>query len=201
MFIQIIEGSVGDPATFQAALDKWDRELAPGATGFLGSTSGVTDDGLAVVIARFESRADAQANSSRPEQDSWWAETAKLFTDTPIFRDSEDVVAATPGNPDTAGFVQVIHGAVSDPVKFREMAADSAEFTSYRPDIVGSLGILHEGDEYSMVLWFTSETDARIGEKKEIPPELAEQFAEMDKLEVGLPTFLDLHTPRTSGPR
>ena len=63
MFVQVIEGKVSDRAALRRQLDRWNDELRPGATGFLGSTSGVTDDGVGFTIARFESAAAATANS------------------------------------------------------------------------------------------------------------------------------------------
>jgi hypothetical protein len=43
-----------------------------------------------------------------------------------------------------------------------------------------------------MVLYFTSEAEAREGEGREPPPELQTQMAEMDKLSVGETEFFDL---------
>ncbi len=80
MFVQVIQGQVADPGKVRAALDQWIRELAPGSIGWLGTTAGVTEDGRFIELARFESEEAARANSNRPEQDRWWAETAKLFT-------------------------------------------------------------------------------------------------------------------------
>ena len=76
MFVQVIQGQVSDPERARAQLDKWVAEFAPGATGWLGSTSGVTDDGTFVSLARFESPEAARQNSDRPEQDQWWMETS-----------------------------------------------------------------------------------------------------------------------------
>jgi hypothetical protein len=76
MFVQVIQGQVSDTAKMRAQLDKWVAEFAPGAEGWLGSTSGVTDDGTFVSLARFESPEAARQNSERPEQGEWWDETA-----------------------------------------------------------------------------------------------------------------------------
>jgi hypothetical protein len=46
-----------------------------------------------------------------------------------------------------------------------------------------------------MVLYFTSEAEARQGERKEMPPELIESMTEMMALSVGTPEFLDLEEP------
>jgi len=79
MFVQIITATVVDAEGLERQVDQWDTEIRPGAEGFLGSTSGVTDDGHLLVLVRFESEEAAQRNSTRPEQEAWWTETAKTL--------------------------------------------------------------------------------------------------------------------------
>jgi hypothetical protein len=202
VFVQVIQGRVSDKAQARAAMDRWMQELAPGATGWLGSTAGVTEDGKFIALARFEDEAAARRNSDRPEQDRWWSETAQLFDGEATFQDSSDVVVDVQGDPDQAGFVQVIQGRTSDPGRARELMSDDSDtWATFRPDIVGSVGASHEGGGYTMALYFTSEAEAREGEKKETPPELQAQMEEMDKLEVGQPTFFDLKEPWLYAPR
>ena len=196
MFGQVIQGQVADAEQLHAALDRWAQELAPGASGWLGSTAGVTEDGRFIALARFESEEAARANSSRPEQDRWWSETAKLFTGEPTFKDSTDVIPDTVGDPDTAGFVQVMQGRGTDPDRARElMSQDSGAWAAFRPDIIGSLAAAHDGGAYTMALYFTSEEEAREGERKQPPPELQAQMEEMDALTIGVPEFFDLKQP------
>ena len=177
VFVQVIQGQVTDAGTVRAAFDRWAQELAPGATGWLGSTAGVTEDGRFIALARFESEQAARANSDRPEQDRWWAETAKLFTGEASFKDSSDVTVDVTGDPDAAGFVQVMQGRGSDPERARElMSQDSSAWAAFRPDVVGSVAVGHEGGAYTMAMYFTSEAEAREGERKEPPPELKAQM-------------------------
>jgi hypothetical protein len=202
MFVQVIQGQVADAGKVRAALDRWAQELAPGASGWLGTTAGVTDDGRFIAAARFESEEAARRNSDRPEQDRWWSETSKLFSGKASFRDSRDVVVDTCGDPGGAGFVQVIQGRSSDPERARElMGDDSSEWAAFRPDILGSVAVEHDDAAYTMVLYFTSEAAAREGERKEPPPELKAQMEEMDKLSVGVPEFFDLKQPWLYAPR
>ena len=65
MFVQVIQGQVSDPEQARAALDRWARELAPGAGGWLGSTAGVTEDGRFIALARFESEEAARRSVAR----------------------------------------------------------------------------------------------------------------------------------------
>ena len=164
MFVQVIQGKVSDASRVREQLDKWVSELAPGATGWLGSTGGVTDDGTLVMLARFESEEAAQRNSDRPEQGAWWEETSQLFTGEPVFRNSTSVDVDTPGDPGRAGFVQVMQGRSSDPDRVRElMASDPTDWASFRPDILGSVSVGHDGGEWTMAIFFTSEEEARAG--------------------------------------
>ena len=173
MFVQVIRGQVSDPGEVHAALDRWSGQLAAGAPGWLGSTAGVTEDGRFVALARFDSAEAARRNSDRPEQGQWWMETSKLFTGEVTFRDSSDVTPDVTGDPDRAGFVQVMQGRSSDPDRARElMAQDPDEWAAFRPDIIGSVAVGHQGGAYTVAMYFTSEQAAREGERKEPPPEL-----------------------------
>lgn len=202
MFVQVIQGQVSDPAAARAALDQWVQDLAPGATGWLGTTAGVTDDGQLVAVARFDSEESARANSDRPDQDQWWARTSTLFTAEATFLDSQAVDVDINGDPDVAGFVQIIQGRSTDPGRVRElMAQNPAAWTAFRPDVIGSVSAGHDGGRYTLVLYFTSEEEAREGERKDPPPELKAQMDEMGQYEVGEPTFLDIRQPWLYSPR
>ena len=201
MFVQIIEGRTSDAGRVRELLDRWVAELAPGAVGWLGSTSGVTDDGRLVALVRFESEEAARANSERPEQTAWWGEMAEQFSDEPVFHDSTSVEVDTPGDPSQAGFVQVMQGRTSDPERARElMATDPTDWRAFRPDVLGSVSVAHDGDAWTMAIYFTSEQEAREGEKKPPPPELQEMMRQLDELSVGEPVFLDLRDPWLHAP-
>jgi hypothetical protein len=202
MFAQVIQGKVSDPEAVKAATDRWVRELGPGAAGWLGSTGGTTDDGRYITVVRFESEEAAQRNSNRPEQSSWWAETEKLFDGEVTFQDSTDVTLDLHGDPDKAGFVQIMQGRGTDPERARElMAEDSDKWAAFRPDMIGSVAVGHGGGAYTMVMYFTSEANAREGERKEIPPELQANMEEMNKISTGEPEFFDLRQPVILSPQ
>jgi hypothetical protein len=202
MFVQVIQGQVADAGKVRAALDRWMQELAPGSIGWIGTTAGVTEDGRFIELARFESEEAARRNSDRPEQDQWWAETSRLFTGEASFKDSSDVTVDVTGDPDEAGFVQVIQGRGSDPDRARElMGQDSSAWAAFRPEILGSLAVGHEGGAYTMAVYFTSEAEAREGERKQPPPELRAQMDEMAALSVGEPEYFDLRQPWLYSPR
>jgi hypothetical protein len=202
MFVQVIQGKTSNPEALRAAVDRWMQDLAPGATGWLGSTGGVTEDGRFIAAVRFESEDAARRNSERPEQDRWWAETSKLFDGAATFRDSSDVTVDLHGDPDRAGFVQIMQGRGTDPERVKQlMAQDADQWAALRPDMLGSVAVGHEGGAYTMVMYFTSEADARKGERKEVPPQLQANMEEMNKLSVGEPEFFDLKQPAIRSPK
>ena len=122
MFVQVIQGRTSQPRP-RRGVRPLEGDLSAGATGWLGSTGGVTEDGRFIAVARFESEEAAMANSARPEQDAWWAETAKLLDGEATFRNSTDVDVDMQGDPDQAGFVQVMQGRGSDPERAKQLMA------------------------------------------------------------------------------
>ena len=201
MFVQVIQGKVADVGKARAALDQWHETLAPGAVGWLGSTAGVTDDGTFIALARFESEEAARRNGDRPEQDRWWSETAKLFSGEPTFHNSTDVDVDVAGDPDQAGFVQIMQGKISDPARAKAiMAQDTGERAAYRPDVLGTIVAQHEDGDYTMAVYFTSEEEARAGERKEPSPAMKEQMEQMNALMLGAPLFFDLKRPWLHSP-
>jgi hypothetical protein len=201
MFVQLIQGRVEDAAALKTMVDQWQRELAPGASGWLGSTGGVTEDGTAITMVRFESEAAARANSERLEQDAWWTQASKLFLGEPTFRESSMVTLDTPGDPAKAGFVQFMQGRGRDPERARElMSQDSTERAAFRPDVLGSVTAEFEDGEFTMAIYFTSEAAAREAEKKEPPPEMKAAMEELMSLSIGELSFFDLKSPWMHAP-
>jgi hypothetical protein len=202
MFVQVIEGRVSDKDALRARLDTWLSDVAPGAIGWLGSTSGVTEDGRTIAIVRFESEEAARQNEKRPEQDAWWAETAQVFDGEPSFSESNDVEVDENKDPDAAGFVQVMRGQTSDPARAREiMSDDSVDWRSARPDILAMVNISEADGRWTTVVYFTSEADAREGETKPMPPEAEAMMTELMSLSVGEVDYIDLKDPWLESPR
>ena len=198
MFVQVIKGRTRDAEGIRRRNEAWRKEVRPGATGFLGSTAGVAADGTFIAIARFADEASARANSERPEQSAWWAETAKLFEGEPSFRESSDVSLLFDGGSDQAGFVQVMEGRVTDRAKLESMESEEllGKLRAARPDLIGSLRVWFPEGAFVDTAYFTNEADARKGESSGEfsgpQQELGSLFAEM--------TFVDLGDPMFSGP-
>jgi hypothetical protein len=202
MFIQMIQGQVADARRVKGALDLWQRYTAPGAIGWLGSTAGVTDDLRLIAVIRFSSPDAARRNSDRPEQNAWWAHMSKLFTTEPTFSDSDNVALDLVGDPDQAGFVQIMRGRGTNPERARElMTQGSGDWASFRPDILGRATALHPDGAYTICTYFTSEAEAREGERNEPPTGLKAQMDELNALQTDPTEFFDLKQPWLMSPR
>jgi len=200
MFVQVIQAKVKDADGLRAALDNWQEDLQPGASGWLGTTGGVTEDGRFIALARFESAEAARANSERPEQGEWFARVAANFDGEADFLDSDKVTEWLGGGSDDAGFVQVMRGR-SDDVERMEalMSRHDAVIQEGRPDIIGGLMVHTDDGSYVQAVYFRSEDAARDGEATEPPDEVRAEMEEGWKL-MGDVTYFDLKDPILRSP-
>jgi hypothetical protein len=201
VFVQVIQGRVGDAGQLRARMDQWVRDLSAGAIGWLGSTAGVTADGTGIALARFQSADAARRNSGRPEQGHWWAETASLFDGDVTFQDCSEVHLFGRGGSDDAGFVQVMQGRYTDPTKAVELLQRLEQpLRELRPDVIGALLCLHGDGGFTQAEYFTSEAEARVGEQKQPPPEVQAWLEEGAGITTDL-VFYDLADPWLHSPR
>jgi hypothetical protein len=195
MFVQVIEGKTSNPAAIIEHGDRWQKELRPGAIGYLGVTAGVTADGRSVAIVRFEDEASARANAARPEQTAWFEGMAKLYDGAPTFTESSDVTEWMGGGSNDAGFVQVMKSTGVDRAQVEKMDAAFEPFAGQRPDLLGGLRIWTGRDTCIDVAYFTSEAEARQGEQADLPDEMKELMSGFEE-GMGQTEYLDLSDPQ-----
>ncbi|MGH2748652.1 MAG: hypothetical protein ACRDKB_12110 [Actinomycetota bacterium] len=197
MFVQIIQGKTGDAAGLRRQMDRWQKELAPGAAGYLGATAGVSDKGEFVSVVRFESEDAARKNSDRPEQGEWWTETEKLFDGEVLFHDCNEVDTFLKGGSDDAGFVQIIQGHVNDVDAARRIGQKMNEtLPSVRPDVIGGTVAWNPNGRYTETVYFTSEAEARENEKKMADSSEFQSYGEeWDAVKAEEPEYIDLKDP------
>ncbi len=191
MFVQIIEGKTKDVEGLMRQGERWQSEVGPGAVGFLGVTAGATADGRTITIARFESEEAARANSARPEQSAWWAEMSKYYDGEPTFTESSDVEQLLGGGSNDAGFVQIMKSRGVSRARVAELDAVFDKFSTLRPDLIGSVRIWTGADSCVEANYFTSEAEARAGEKKEMPADVQAMVVEFSDVMKDT-EFLDL---------
>ncbi|GGK12761.1 hypothetical protein GCM10010124_01620 [Pilimelia terevasa] len=195
MFVQVIIGRVADAEDLRHSMRRWTTDLAPGATGWLGSTAGLTADRTFLCLARFASAEAARRNSDRPEQHQWWMETAKAFEAEPAFHDCDRPMTFLGGPSERAGFVQVVQGHTTAPERLRELSEHTVDHLArLRPDLIGGLVAIAGDGTVHRAVYFTSEAAARRGERIPPPPEVAAQMSRYVEL-VPTETFHDLAEP------
>jgi len=201
VFIQVIQGHAINPDGIHAELDRWKAELQPGATGWLGSTAGVTDDGRFIAVVRFESEELARRNSDRPEQGAWWHAAAAHLAEV-VFHNSPRVHTYQGGRSDAARFVQVIQGHTEDMERLAALGrAQEAVLARQAPHILGMTVAEHaEGaGDVTQTVYLTSEADGRQFERErpaDQDPAMAELFGLMSDLR-----YFDLRDPWLDSPR
>ncbi len=197
MFIQVIQGRVTSPDGIRAELDRWKAELQPGAEGWLGSTSGITDDGRFIAVVRFASEELARRNSDRPEQDAWWKQASKHLAEVE-FHDSGRVHTYREGGSDQAGFVQVIQGHTEDMERLAALGrAQEQAMAEQAPHVLGMTVAEHADrpGDFTQTVYFTSEQEARRAEREHPAESNPEIFSLLSDLR-----YFDLREPRLESP-
>ncbi len=195
MFVQVMEGRVNDVEGLRAQIERWQTELAPGATGFLGTTAGATADGNFIAIVRFESEEAARANSDRPEQGEWWAATAANYDGEVTFTNCPDVDTFGAGGSDDAGFVQVMKGR-ADRATLASLAAETeALLQRSRPDVIGGIVAWPGDGTFIQTIYFTSEAEARANEGKEPATDEEREAWERMGSAMQVDSYIDISDP------
>jgi hypothetical protein len=194
VFVRFIKAEVADVEGLRAHLARGQGQMSS-AVGFLGGTAGITAKGDFIALARFDSADAARANRARLENGKWWRELLTYFDDEPAVKDTERVSVLMAGSDD-AGFVQIMEGT-GDP---DAVAALDEQFVAiapeYRPDIMGGYRAYFDDGTWADVTYFTSEAEARAGESREMPPEVAKLFEEFGRV-AGITAYHDLSEPLT----
>jgi hypothetical protein len=193
VFIQMVSGSCSQQEDMRMLVDDWCANMAS-QPGWLGGTYGFTDDGRFMGVVRYESAAMCRELCDAEGAGAWWAAAEQLFDGSPEIHQSQDVSIMLQGGSDDAGFVQIMRGKVANADMLRKMTTDQ-EMTSMmheaRPDIIGSTLIIEDDGTFTETIAFTDEESARIGEKKEMPADVAADFeGAISEVE-----YYDLHRP------
>src|SRR6266853_1653471 len=99
---------------------------------------------------------------------------------------AEGWLGSTAGVTGDGRFVAL--GRASDLERARELLAQNPDdWTAFRPDVIGSVTVGHQGGGYTLAFYFTSEQAAREGEREQPPPRLKAQMEELDQLNTGEP--------------
>ena len=180
MFVRFIRAKVADVDGLRAHLARGQGQMTAGDF---------------VALARFDSADAAKANRARVEEGEWWRELLTFFDGEPEVKDTQRVSVLMAGSDD-AGFVQIMEGT-GDPDALAALDERFVEIApTYRPDIMGGYRAYFDDSTWADVTYFTSEAEARAGESREMPPEVAKLFEEFGRV-AGITAYHDLNDPRT----
>jgi hypothetical protein len=201
MFIQIIQGRATNPPGIRRDLGRWQRQLAADADGWLGSTTGITDDGWSITVVRFASEAQARRNRDRPEQREWWRDAAQHLARIAV-HDAPKVHIFRDGGAEEAGFVRVIQGHRDDLERMVSLGRDQEEVLAREAPHILGMTVAEHADrpgDFTQIVYYTSEQDARRYDQE--PAAEAEEPAlkELRDLMTDLRSF-DLRDPQLLSP-
>jgi hypothetical protein len=163
VFIQVIQGRAGNPSGIREELNRWQRQLAVDADGWLGSTAGTTEDGWSVVVVYFASEQQARRNSNRPEQLAWWRQASRHLGEVAL-HDAPRVHLYRDGRSDLAGYVQVIQGHADNLARMASLGGDQDEVLAREAPHILGVTVAEHADlpgDFTQIVYFTSEQDAR----------------------------------------
>jgi hypothetical protein len=176
MFIRVIQGRATNPPGIRRDLGRWKRQLAADADGWLGSTTGITDDGWSVTVIRFASEAQSRRNSDRPEQREWWRDASQHLARV-VVHDASKIHLDQDGGAEEAGFVRVVQGHSDDLAGLVRASPGHEVLAEDAPHILGMTVAEHADrpGDFTQIIYFNSEQDARRLEHE--PPIEAEEPA------------------------
>ena len=201
MFMQIIQGRATNPPGIRRDLGRWQRQLAAGADGWLGSTTGITDDGWSISVIRFASEDQARRNRQRPEQREWWRDASQHLARV-VVHDAPKVHTYLDGGSDAAGFVQIIQGHTGDMERMVRLRRDQeAVLARDVPHLLGRTLAEHadRAGDFTQTTYFTSEQDARRADHGGSPTADEPALQELRRLMADLHYF-DLRDPQLLSP-
>ena len=163
MFIQVIQGRATNPPGIRRDLGRWQRQLAADADGWLGTTTGITEDGWSLSVIRFASEDHARRNGERPEQREWWRDASQHLARV-VFHDAPKVHTYRDGGSDQAGFVQIIQGHTDHMERMVSLGRDQEEVLAREAPHILGVTVAEHADrpgDFTQIVYFTSEQDAR----------------------------------------
>lgn len=187
MFSQVVRGRTNDPAAVRRELNLW-----ASTAGTSDITAGVTDDGRFIAVTSFESEESARAAIG-----DWHGMLDGQVTVSGSLRTH----LSAPGERSLARFVQVVQGQVTDLAEARRHLDSLQEaLAAYLPCLLGTLTVEHDGERFTRVLYYSTEEEARAGER-DMPAEVRHRDEPARRLLVGPVEFLDLRDPWLLSPR
>lgn len=180
--IRVFTGRTDDPDELKGRLDR-QQEVLAGTPAWASTTAGVTDEGRSIAVVRFEAVGSAGDHADRDP------------SATVTVEDYPGVDVYLGGESGTAGFVQVFTGTAADIDRFRAIGEEMApRFAVHRPEETGDVVGWRPDGRFVFAGYYTSEEEARAGEKTDVPADLQARWDEWHGLCRDL-VYFDLRRP------
>lgn len=153
MFVLEVDARTARPEAVRERVLAWPAEVGVHATGWLGSTGGVSPDGHFLLLMRFASQEAAWITSDLPSNQRWWEACRGSLETEPAFQESTEVIGILRGGSDDAAAVVVTRGAAS-PLRMRENLRRLESLTAdERAGLIGGIVAWHGGERFTEILY------------------------------------------------
>lgn len=163
VFLQIIQAPAANPTGVRQAWERWHDNVAPGAIGWTQSIAGITDDGEFIAVVEFVSEEAARNNEQRPEQDEWWRDMSAELQGDAAFHECSSVSQYGAALDDKVQVVQVVEGRAAQIEGLLREVPQREHHHVVESDLGLSGGLIgiHDGGQFTEVVWYPSEDAAR----------------------------------------
>ena len=166
MFVWVLEGKAADPGEIGFQLGHWTNQFGE-TPGYLGATGGVTDDRRFLMFVRWESEDAGDALLMRPEQVDWYEEFQQSFDGTVEFVETGDVTTQLAGGPMPPVSYRRSRSQASTAERVEAADREVREHRTPGPARFDRrIRVWTAPDGFVGANYFTSEHDARAGEKQ-----------------------------------
>lgn len=159
MFVLEVEARTARPESVREHVRAWPAEVGVDATGWLGSTGGVSSDGHFFLLMRFASQEAAWLASDLPSNQRWWQACRGSLETQPAFHESTRVTGILGGGSDEAAAVIVTRGSAS-PLRLRESLRRLESVNAGdRAGLIGGIVAWHGDERFTEVLYSSAKPD------------------------------------------
>jgi hypothetical protein len=156
MFVLKVEARTTQPDALRKHVLTWPADVGKSATGWLGNTAGVSDDGHFILLMRFVSEEAAWITSDLDESGRWWQRCARHLDTKPVFTGSTKVRGILGGGSDDAAVVRITRGRATED-RLRDSLRELETIAlNERAVVIGGIVAWHDEDRFTEALYLKS---------------------------------------------
>jgi hypothetical protein len=199
MFVLTVAARTSAPDSLRRHVLTWRADVGISATGWLGSTAGVSGDGTFIFMLRFESEEAWLITSGVPEYANWWQVCGHHLDTTPSFTPSTAVTGILAGGSDDAEAVRVVQGRATPSRLEASVRQLDTVPAAARAGVIGGLVAWHDDEQFTEALYFAAPAPGQLGLQAAASTPLGRFFQDHDAAIRGA-SVIDLVEPWLSSP-